>query len=424
MRRAKTIRVKPNKYSEDTPPFASTKDEIRRAIERNAIQRGIFLINNLTHLNFETLIRQIELIGQSYDKEFWREQASDLQIKSQALDKLDNLPTPIPYPYYFCTPELLVERPPLIKYYRNVAMLSQKVMEGMDMGTLRYELGITQLDPSMAQVLAAYFNQIVSEIVLSNTISPNRHVEMVYANVGDSLGGAWRNEIGRLAYVEIITPLVLHLHEHGYLSYIKYSLKGRFVREELEEEESASDQSSSKPGAVQRSLAGERMLHVAEVADLATTIERLKAERIVYRELGLNNGRSLMLNRQLIWLYEENDQPRQTRIGADLLSIDGNTKELWGGELKGGADPAGSDEHWKTATRAFERIRDACAKTQRPAPQLSFLATILVDRVAQEAYQMIQQGKLSSVYNLTHIADDPTKYQAFLADMTRFLGYA
>jgi len=28
----------------------------------------------------------------------------------------------------------------------------------------------------------------------------------------------------------------------------------------------------------------------------------------------------------------------------------------WAAELKGGADPAGSDEHWKTATEALNRI--------------------------------------------------------------------
>jgi len=96
---------------------------------------------------------------------------------------------------------------------------------------------------------------------------------------------------------------------------------------------------------------------------------------------------------------------------------------FWAGELKGGADPAGSDEHWKTATQAFNRILLACEKTAREQPPLSFIATILVDRVAREAQGWLDQGKLTSVYNLTQIAEDETKEQQFLNDLASFLGY-
>ncbi|MGH2592451.1 MAG: AvaI/BsoBI family type II restriction endonuclease, partial [Anaerolineae bacterium] len=86
------------------------------------------------------------------------------------------------------------------------------------------------------------------------------------------------------------------------------------------------------------------------------------------------------------------------------------------------ADPAGSDEHWKTATRAFERILDAAEKTDRIRPKLSFIAAILVDRVAREAALWIQQGKLTSAYNLTQIAESVEKREAFLSDLAGFLG--
>jgi hypothetical protein len=64
----------------------------------------------------------------------------------------------------------------------------------------------------------------------------------------------------------------------------------------------------------------------------------------------------------------------------------------------------------------------ACERTGRPTPPLSFIATILVERVAREAAEWIAQGKLTSVYNLTQIADDVTKQQQFLEDLTAFLG--
>lgn len=285
MRRRK-VREKSSDYGQITPPsFASTKEEIRRAVERNSIQRGVFLINNLIYLNFESLIRQVENISQAYDKETWRENTDSLRIRVEALDKLNNLPGPIPYPYYFCTPDMLMENSSLIMYYRNVAMVSQKVMAGMEMGTMRYELGLNKPNEYEANILSSYFNEIVSEIVLRNNISSNRHVEMVYANIGDSLGGAWRNEIGRLAYVEVITPLIFHLHQHGYLSYIKYSLKGRFVRLEEEDGETESDQVAEKQGFSKRSSSREdKILEVDKVSDFPATIDQLKGERIVYSD--------------------------------------------------------------------------------------------------------------------------------------------
>ena len=61
-------------------------------------------------------------------------------------------------------------------------------------------------------------------------------------------------------------------------------------------------------------------------------------------------------------------------------------------------------------------------RTGRPKPPLSFIATILVERVAREAAEWIAEGKLTSVYNLTQIADDPAKQQQFLDDLVSFLG--
>jgi hypothetical protein len=96
---------------------------------------------------------------------------------------------------------------------------------------------------------------------------------------------------------------------------------------------------------------------------------------------------------------------------------------LWAAELKGGADPAGSDEHWKTATQSLRRILDATTATGRPKPQLSFLATILVDRVALDAQTWIDRGDLTSVYNLTQMHERKEEMDRYLNDMVRFLGY-
>ena len=53
----------------------------------------------------------------------------------------------------------------------------------------------------------------------------------------------------------------------------------------------------------------------------------------------------------------------------------------------------------------------------------SFIATILVERVAKDAQMWIEQGKLTSVYNLTQMYEKEGEMERFLADMTEFLGY-
>ena len=65
----------------------------------------------------------------------------------------------------------------------------------------------------------------------------------------------------------------------------------------------------------------------------------------------------------------------------------------------------------------------AAEKTRRNKPKLSFLATILVARVAIEAQNWINDGKLTSVYNLTKINEDYNELEKFLGDITVFLGY-
>ena len=383
------------------PPFTSTPDEIQRAVERNSIKRGVFFIKNLVTLNFVALIRRIEHISSEYDKEEWHEAASDLWIDVEALKALDACEPPIPYPYYFCTPDILVHYPELVMYYRNVAMVSQKVMNDMGLSTIAYEAGQTP-PADIATDLAHHFNRIVSALVTTGEVTPERHLEMAYTNLGTSFDGSWRNEVGRLAYVEVITPLLLHLHKQGCLHSVVYTLKGPIPLggEEI------------PPRTPQK-------LIVDTGTDLEAELKHLEEQRVVYREVRLRNGNRLLLNRQITWYDVEGNAHR---IGPDMLSSSDETDILWGGELKGGADPAGSDEHWKTATRTFDRILLACERTGRPKPPLSFIATILVERVAREAAEWIAEGKLTSVYNLTQIAEDPAKQQQFLDDLAAFLG--
>jgi hypothetical protein len=71
------------------------------------------------------------------------------------------------------------------------------------------------------------------------------------------------------------------------------------------------------------------------------------------------------------------------------------------GELKGGIDPAGADEHWKTARTALLRIQSAFA-TINLKPKLFFIGAAIERKMATEIWSMLQDNSLSNVVNLTN----------------------
>jgi len=70
------------------------------------------------------------------------------------------------------------------------------------------------------------------------------------------------------------------------------------------------------------------------------------------------------------------------------------------GELKGGIDPAGADEHWKTANSALVRIRSSFNKLEC-SPQTFFIGASIEKAMANELFYELQEGKLNNVANLT-----------------------
>lgn len=71
------------------------------------------------------------------------------------------------------------------------------------------------------------------------------------------------------------------------------------------------------------------------------------------------------------------------------------------GELKGGIDPAGADEHWKTAKSALERIRAAFHK-RNPSPKTFFIGAAIEKAMSEEIFDQLKNGALSNSANLTN----------------------
>lgn len=83
---------------------------------------------------------------------------------------------------------------------------------------------------------------------------------------------------------------------------------------------------------------------------------------------------------------------------SDILSHP--KKSLLYGELKGGIDPAGADEHWKTGNTALERIRTAFKKINISI-QTAFIGAAIETKMAQEIFSQLQSGVLTNAANLT-----------------------
>jgi len=91
----------------------------------------------------------------------------------------------------------------------------------------------------------------------------------------------------------------------------------------------------------------------------------------------------------------------KTRVGVsgEIPSLEDPSFYLCCGELKGGIDPAGADEHWKTARTALERIRQ---KFKKDCPHLFFAANAIEESMAKEIFNMLCAGELAYAVNLNN----------------------
>ncbi|MCC6299508.1 MAG: type II restriction endonuclease [Anaerolineales bacterium] len=69
------------------------------------------------------------------------------------------------------------------------------------------------------------------------------------------------------------------------------------------------------------------------------------------------------------------------------------------GELKGGIDPAGADEHWKTAKSALDRIRRSFTRAKH-SPRTFFVGAAIEKKMASEIWDELREGVLSNAANL------------------------
>jgi hypothetical protein len=110
-------------------------------------------------------------------------------------------------------------------------------------------------------------------------------------------------------------------------------------------------------------------------------------------------NRSLLLDRKSPLVDKNIDVillDRRAPLETDAL-LRSKERYLACGELKGGIDPAGADEHWKTANSALRRIRD----TFDHRPHLFFVGAAIASAMANEIFNQLVSGELRHAANFT-----------------------
>lgn len=195
--------------------------------------------------------------------------------------------------------------------------------------------------------------------------------ELVYRFLlikGDSLGGSMRNYVGLIAQMKLIRKLL------SLLSMQKISFMVLFKNDKKENKWQSLDYE-----------------HIFDKADEVAAIQwnNKQGSRILF----FNATIPLVKNNIDICLYQGGIEDFDS---GNIVKKD--DKAILLGELKGGIDPAGADEHWKTGSSALERIREAFAGH---SIKTSFIAAAIEKKMATEIYTQLQDGTLQNAANLT-----------------------
>ncbi len=181
---------------------------------------------------------------------------------------------------------------------------------------------------------------------------------------GDTLGGSMRNVGGFIAQCRLSRAVIACLRISGEPVHM---LRGKSRKWEL---------------------------MPAEDADLDRNLRGLSWSRgSTKRSLLFNLGVPLVDNNIDLCLFNCSAKDSKSAVKAP-------DKYVALGELKGGIDPAGADEHWKTARAALNRIEEAFAK-KKLKPYLFYVGGAIEAKMASEIWDWLKGGKLENAANLT-----------------------
>jgi len=266
---------------------------------------------------------------------------------------------------------------PIIKSAKSFKVLASKAKVAKDL------LNIAEIQPALLTAAGLsdkainYFEEVDKKkailALIENFLEPEGKYfvdEVVYRYLlikGDSLGGSMRNIVGSIAQQKLIRALLSNLSIAG-IDYRwldnktkKWEMK---PSNDLTIEEQLKALSWKGKGDKDRVLSFNLNIPIVgnniDICLFSSDIERF------------NNGEIVNRPEKIVML----------------------------GELKGGIDPAGADEHWKTGNTALNRIRESFARHNLKV-KTSFIAAAIERKMAAEIFAQLQNKTLSNAANLT-----------------------
>ena len=200
--------------------------------------------------------------------------------------------------------------------------------------------------------------------------------ELVYRFLlirGDSLGGSMRNFVGEVAEMKLVRKLLSVLSMYG--------AKCRVLSKKNKK---------NKKNNLWQDMDYEQDYELAD-SIAAISWELNGNQRVIF----FNAKITLVGNNIDVCVFNGNEIDYN---GGAIVSND--AKALMFGELKGGIDPAGADEHWKTGNTALGRIRSAFEAKNHPI-YTSFVGAAIEKKMATEIWAQLVAGTLSNAANMT-----------------------
>lgn len=189
--------------------------------------------------------------------------------------------------------------------------------------------------------------KIIESLIDINKLKDSSYLNQIQARFfltcGDSLGGTMRNVVGQSAQLKLTKLIIEKLQQKG---------------QEIELQQNSTD----------------------------------KVISITW------NDRFLCFDKKPLFINKSVDFILIKSAG----NIESPQSYLACGELKGGIDPAGADEHWKTARAALDRITDVFNNLGATPPKLFFVGAAIEAAMANEIFAQLSTSKLYAAANLNH----------------------
>jgi hypothetical protein len=207
-------------------------------------------------------------------------------------------------------------------------------------------------------------------LVASGTGYVDELISRYMLTQGDALGGRMRNIVGGLAGEKLTQNIVAALKVRNYEFFYFDKVQKKWVKGASFSE----DQSNVVKAIKWKNKDVTRLLYY----DLTVPVVKKNIDIVMFNTSAVDN--------------------KKPKIFKAFLNNPENYLCL--GELKGGIDPAGADEHWKTANTALKRIRESFSKKGKDVKTL-FIGAAIEKAMANEIFSQCKSKELTNCANLT-----------------------